>query len=436
MDRRDFLAVGAASGFAGAIPVSAMQASPATLLMINPGLDRSRAQHILRQAGFDAVLVGRSENVFYATGNRPLMSRLGIADSSFAIIPADSSAPVIYVLPQFSYYYSVVDAGLAQGVELHLVTGPDAGGNAPAFYYTSPDKALIPARERQRRERTDAVSPYFATTAAAVASILGKLGANGGRIGYDSLEAQQLLKIAAPSAQGANAVDTVKAMRLIKSAFEIQLMRAASAANVAAARKTAENLRNLGTIRNVRNYFNGEVSRLGNSPGFMVVHGVVDEAYDETFTQGTSVLIDCVSTLHGYHGDYGRTIFIGEPRQPMAAKVRAMGVAWDELRQQLKPGMRFSEIRAAGANILRKLGYNINVPFNPHCVGLAHTEQPMADNAGVAIDTLLAPGMIISVDCPLMEASTAGTAHLEDLTLITTEGQAPIHDTGNKVIIV
>lgn len=175
---------------------------------------------------------------------------------------------------------------------------------------------------------------------------------------------------------------------------------------------------------------------MGNMPGFMVVNGAFDEAYDEEFIDGTSVLIDCVSSLQGYHGDYGRTIFIGEPLEPMATKVRTMAAAWNELRSQLKPGMRFSEVRTAGTNIVEKMGHSLNVPFNPHCVGLAHTEQPMIDQNGVAIDTVLEKGMIISVDCPLMEATNQGTAHLEDLTLITEDGSRPIHDVSNPTIIV
>jgi Xaa-Pro aminopeptidase len=85
---------------------------------------------------------------------------------------------------------------------------------------------------------------------------------------------------------------------------------------------------------------------------------------------------------------------------------------------------------------LKKLQQDIHVPFSPHCVGLSHTEQPLLDSNGDAIDTVLEPGMIISVDCPLLETSTLGTAHLEDLVLITPEGHTPIHDTGNNFITV
>lgn len=436
MDRRLFLAASTVGGLSAASPAAARTKSPTAPTPINPGIDRARTQHILGQWGLDAIILARPENVYYATGNWPLMSRLGVSDASFAIIPADSNAPIKYVTPQFAYYYATTDAGLSKGVEPHLVTGHDGGKTANAFFYQHTGGGELPAREERRKRKTEAAAPYYADSAAALAGALAKSGVKSGRVGYDSWEAQHLLAASASGAQGVASPDVIKTMRLIKTPFEIELMKAASKANVAAARKTAMNMRNLGTINNARNDFNAEASRLGNTPKFMVVNGAVDEAYDEQFENGTSVLIDCVSSLKGYHGDYGRTIFIGEPRQAMAAKVRAMGLAWNELRNRLKPGVRFSDVRSEGALILKKMGQNINVPFNPHCVGLAHTEQPTFDYCGTPIDTILEPGMIISVDCPLMEASNLGTAHLEDLTLITADGHAPIHDIGNNFILV
>lgn len=436
MDRRSFLTTSAAGGLATAIPTAARSKTPTAALSINPGIDRSRAQFILNQAGLDALILARPENVFYASGNWPLTARLGISDMSFAIIPADRKIPITYVLPQFAYYYATVDAGLAMGVEPHLVTGHDGDKAANAFFFAGADGNVFPAREERRRRTTLATTPYSADTAAAIAASLTRPSLKGGRFGYDSLEAQQIIAASASASTSITSLDVIKQLRLIKTAFEIDLMKSASSANVASARKAAANMRRLGTIKSLRNYFNAETSRLGNTPRFMVVNGATDEGYDEEFVEGTSVLIDCVSSLQGYHGDYGRTIFMGEPRQQMAAKVEAMGLAWNELRNQLKPGMRFSQIRSDGAAILKKMGHPLNVPFNPHCVGLAHTEQPMLDSSGSPIDTILEPGMIISVDCPLMEASKFGTAHLEDLTLITAEGHVPIHDISNNFLTV
>lgn len=436
MDRRTFLTASTVGGLSASLPAKTFAKTVPTAIKENPGIDRPRASFLLKQAGLEAILLGLPENIYYATGNRPVTARLGIPDAAFAIIPAQEKSPIIYVAPQFTYYFAAVDPGLALGVEPYLVTGINDHEIAGASYLIAPEENQFPAREKRRRQATDIAAPYYATVSSAIATACTKLGIASGKIGHDSLDAAIALASAIPAAQPSDATLMIKSLRLIKSEREITLMTAASKANVAAAKKTAVLMRSLGTVKNVRNYFNAEVSRLGNMPGFMVVNGALDEAYDEELVDGTSILIDCVSSLHGYHGDYGRTIFMGEPLEPMATKVKVTGRAWNELRGEMKPGMRFSEIRIRGANIAKKMGQRLNVPFNPHCVGLAHTEQPMVDQNGVPIDTVLEKGMIISVDCPLMEASNQGTAHLEDLVLITDDGCRPIHDVSNPTIVV
>ncbi|MEP2101233.1 MAG: M24 family metallopeptidase [Parasphingorhabdus sp.] len=436
MDRRTFLTISATGGIAAAMPVRANEKRPVTIATTNPGIDRARASFLLKQAGLDAIIVGRPENIFYATGNRPLTTRLGFADTAFAIIPAHEKSPIIYVLPQFAYYFTTVDPGLSDGVLPYLVTGKNDDEIAGASYFANPLDNQLPLREARRRQATSAAGPFFGSTRSAVTAACDNLGIDQYKLGFDCMEAGMTIESTFETTRVQRTEYVIKSLRLIKTDWEIALMSAASSANVAAAQKTARQIRTLGTIKNVRNYFNAEVSRLGNLPGFMVVNGAIDEAYDEEFVDGTSILIDCVSSLQGYHGDYGRTIFMGEPLEPMATKVKTTGLAWNELRGQLKPGMRFSEIRTTGTDIVTKMGQSLNVPFNPHCVGLAHTEQPMVDQNGAPIDTMLEPGMIISVDCPLMEATTQGTAHLEDLTLITKDGCIPIHDVSNPTIIV
>ncbi|WP_074204354.1 M24 family metallopeptidase [Parasphingorhabdus marina] len=133
----------------------------------------------------------------------------------------------------------------------------------------------------------------------------------------------------------------------------------------------------------------------------MVVDGVINESVDGELRDGTSVLIDCVSHFAGYHGDFGRTVFIGEPPQRTRSAVTAISDTIEELGRQMRSGMRFSEIPSIGQCILSKLG-DFAVPFGPHSVGLAHTDQPQSDIDGGSLDIILEAGMIISVDCPLM----------------------------------
>lgn len=44
--------------------------------------------------------------------------------------------------------------------------------------------------------------------------------------------------------------------------------------------------------------------------------------------------------------------------------------------------------------------------------------------------------MILSVDCPVLDAGLGGSAHLEDLMLIRANGAEPLHDIGERVIVV
>jgi Xaa-Pro aminopeptidase len=270
---------------------------------------------------------------------------------------------------------------------------------------------------------------------AALKTALGAHGLSAGKLGFDSLEAERLAGQAEPRTRLQPAPDLIRHMRLVKTPLELEFMRAASAATVTAALATARRMRTLGSLKKVRSQFNSEVSRLGNTPVFMVIDGVIAEDHDEPLAEGTTMLIDCVSHYRGYHADFGRTVFIGEPSQAMARRVRAMGTAWNELRSGLKPGLRFSEVRALGTQILSRIEPGMNVPFNPHSVGLAHSDQPRFALDGAPLDVRLEPGMVISVDCPLLEASVRGTAHLEDLTLITADGSVPLHATGDQIIV-
>ncbi len=428
----------AASALSATLGSTASHARGRPSVPVNPdvtGIDRSRASFLMRKAGFDALVLEQANNVYYATGILPAMTRLGFDGDSFAIIPRDQAAPIQFITPQFAYYFSSADVDMAPGVQAMLVTGPQGDNAADPFFFAHPAGEPLTAKEQNRQNETKAAAPYFQSTHNAVKSALEALKITSDNIGYDTMYARNVIERALPAAKARDAVDLVKHIRLIKTAREITLMKEASQANIAAALKTASSMRSLGSLRNIRNHFNAEVSRLGNRPGFLVINGSIDEAYDEDIVEGTTVLIDGVSSRAGYHGDYGRTVFVGEPSQRMVHKVKTIGLAWDELRPRLKPGMRFSEIRANGQAILRKMGSDIHVPFNPHTVGLAHTEQPIHGLDGALLDLQLQPGMIISVDCPLMENGSGGTAHLEDLVLITEDGSEPIHDVGNQIII-
>jgi Xaa-Pro aminopeptidase len=455
--RRTFLAhsvaglctVSAAADAAGGGSAPALSAPP-TLPDLDfarrePFLDRDRAAHVLAAEGLDALVVGQATNVFHATNFYPLMDRMSFRLSALAVVPRDPKRPVAIVVPSFTYYYIEADDGLVPGVQPFVFTAP-VGYRDPL--QGAPDEAATPAtfaiadaaaltpRERQRRAALAAAAPYAPDMTRALARACRDLGVERGRLGFDDAGVAALLATAAPQATALAADDTPRRLRFVRTPAEIRMMRIAAQNNVDAALATIRAARSLGSLAAVRQRFYAEAALRGNLGVFMVVDSVSSEAHDEKLVDGRAFMVDCVSHCRNFHGDYGRTVFLGEPPARMKRCVDGITAMWGELRPRLKPGVRFSAIRTQGAEILRSLGYDVPVLFNPHSVGLAHNDQPRTAPGGGPVDHVLEAGMILSVDCPLFETGNGGTAHFEDLVLITPSGGEPIHSTAPAAITV
>lgn len=216
-------------------------------------------------------------------------------------------------------------------------------------------------------------------------------------------------------------------------------MRIAAGVNAESALAAVKTVRSGATHRELRTQFFSEASKRGNLPVFLQVDTVTSEIYDAELKDGAAFAIDAVSSGFHYVGDYGRTIFVGEPSRAMKRATDAIAIGWDAVREHLKPGLRYSEIRAIGRDAIKKAGYDFGVAVTPHSVGLSHTDEPGRDGPGAywAKDDLeLEENMIISVDMPVLHTGMGGSAHLEDLTLITADGGVQINDVGDRVIIV
>lgn len=407
-----------------------------------PFLDRERARRILEAQGLDALVLVEGRNVFHATQFFPLLERMSLKGSTLAVIPKDPNRPVALVIPAFSYYYIQSDDGLVPGVVPYVFTSPtnaesseqETTATFPLMYRL--DGGEVPMREQRRRAAIEAAAPYSASMERALAKALRDLGADRGRVGYDDPLALPTLSRAAPAVTPISTEDTPRWIRLVRTPAEIRMMTLASKANIEAAQATLAVARDLGSMRAIRQRFFAEAALRGNLGVFMVVNGSSSEAYDEPLRDGSAFLIDCVSHLRNFHGDYGRTVFVGEPTKRMRACTNAMSTVWTAMQPLIRPGLRFSEIRQMGASLLAQFGLDAPVVFSPHSVGLAHTDQPRSALGGGPVDLTVEENMILSIDCPLFETGAGGTAHLEDLVRITPQGAVPIHDTGSPTFTI
>jgi Xaa-Pro aminopeptidase len=422
--------------------------SPWQVLRDGPPADLDRAREVMAREGVDGVVVSHPVNVYYLTGCWPATARMGYDAPLLAAVSRKPGAPVALVSAEFTYYYLLADQRPAWPLEIFLYTGPldrsplaaaEAGrsaGEPPAApSRTFADAGLAPLSEREQA-RQEAVQtamrhqPASAGRDLALLKALRQSGLDRGRIAVDSDLIAGVFATAGLRATVVPADDPLKRMRVVKSPREVALMRAAATANAAAAVAACELVRAGASSRELRAGFFAEAARRGNRGVFMVIDGVSAEGVDAPFREGQVFLIDAVSEGAGYHGDFARTVCVGEPPRPMADATTAIRIGWDAVREALRPGLSFAEITNIGRAAVRQAGYDFVIAFQPHSVGLYHS-----DAIGLGGLTL-EPGMIISVDCPVMQAGIGGTAHLEDLTLITVTGSEPIHPVTAPVINV
>lgn len=422
--------------------------SPVEILRQAPPADLERARAMMERDGLDGVLLSNPVNVWHLTGFWPATSRMGFRNGLHVLLSRDPQQPLSIVAAEFTYYYLLADNAYEWPMQVYLFTGPAdreqlAAAKAERFRVeppaagstTFPDAGREPLSDRELL-RTAAVKaavarqPVSADAEFALVKALRAMGMDRGRIGVDSADVAPLLGAAGLAASAVPAEATMQRIRLVKSARELQLMRLAATANMQAALAAARAARAGATYRELRATFFAEAARRGNRGVFMVIGGVSAEGVDRTLRDGDAFLFDAVSEGAGYHGDFARTVFVGEPSRTMRQATDAIALGWATVRDALRPGLRFSEITALGRETLRKAGHRFPVAFGPHSVGLYHS-----DAAGLG-DLVLEPGMILSVDCPVMQAGIGGSAHLEDLMLITANGSEPIHPAAAAIVHV
>lgn len=423
-----------------------------SLLKGGPLFNRERAEKVLQEESLAGLIVSEPVNVFHLTGYWPLTGKMGFPAVNLALLPADPRKPVALVIPQFTYYYTYADAQYSGDVEPFLYTHRAVNANALAGLEEDPqagalpvfrDKGGAPMRPAETLRRTaveaavarNGVSPERDRAMVKAARALDIVN---GRVGVDHMSVMAMLEASPLNTSAVPAENTMRKIRLVKSEREIGLMRQASRANVEAALAAAATARAGATTQELRAAFFSEAASRGNAGVFMVVDGMTSEVADRELKDGSGFLIDCVSHAWHYHGDFARTVFVGEPPRVMQEATRAMKIGWEAIREELRPGLRYSEIPPIGHKAIRAAGLDFDIPFSPHSVGLTHTDEPGQDGMPywVKDDLTLEPGMILSVDCPVLNAGIGGTAHMEDLNLITAHGAEPIHEVSEPVIIV
>jgi Xaa-Pro aminopeptidase len=223
---------------------------------------------------------------------------------------------------------------------------------------------------------------------------------------------------------------------MVKSPAEISLMRHAAFQNAEAARDAVALVRPGDSYEDLRRAFFAETARRGGIPEFLVVDSVAAERRDGVIREGRAFQIDAVAHYARYHGDFGRTVFVGSADPLLEKAVDAARRANEAVGAALRPGLLYSDVTRIGRESVQASGLDAALPSAPHSIGLWHTDEAF-DGDGLIFakaDHRIEKDMVLSVDCPVLVTDIGGTVHLEDLWLITEDGCEALNETGDPVL--
>ena len=417
-------------------------------------LNQARAVDMMAEQKIDLVLCQDPVNLFYLTNHRVISNLLGMQGLAYgAFAPTGGARPTL-ITGSFSYYLGSDDAVIPEQVDLRLFSAPaqaelygeltDAAAIAAASAtpdYLTPTFDVAPMQdyERLRRANIAAATENIAASAeSALLRVVRETPLPNKTIAVDSPLIVELLKRSGVDIHFVDASRLLKRVRLQKTPQEIAYARYAAAANAAAGQAAAKMVEKGASFQDLRRNFEIQCAQRSTAPVYILIDGNFSPLTDARIEPGRTFLIDCVSTFMGYHGDYGRTVCVGEPSRKMRSVVDALSSVWDQILPELKVGTRFSEISALGQKLFAQTKVDAGLILGPHAIGLRHTDEPGATEFGAFVkeDLVLEENMMISVDMPVLGSGLGGTAHLEDLVLIGKDGPELLNQTDDRFIVV
>jgi Xaa-Pro aminopeptidase len=433
------------------------QQKGAAVLQGGPLINLERAYKVMAEEALDGLIVTQPINFYYFTGYHDHLAVRHDAPSSFALITRDEKQPISIIMNQFIYYFCVADSNFQWPSDVYLFTGWDKkildnnkneerSKQEPTpsspFIFTDKKQAPQGPIEKNRLEKLNIALENIPESADAEWALTKAIRNNGLEKSTIGIDHPVIKKVITSSGLNINTIDgdhAIRKIRVIKTPREIELMRITAENNANAALNAVRAVRAGANYFELKALFFSESAKIGNMPLLLQIDSVNSEIFNAEFKNGDAFAIDGVSQCFHYTGDYGRTVFLGEPSRSMKNATDAIAIGWDAVREKLKPGLRYSEIRAIGRDAIKQSGYDFNVAVTPHSVGLSHTDEPGRDGPGsywIKDDLVLEENMIISVDMPVLHTGIGGSAHLEDLTLITKDGSEQINDIGDRIIVV
>jgi len=298
--------------------------------------------------------------------------------------------------------------------------------------YTTREQAWIAAQKQ-------AILHSEPTVAWALARALRESGLAQGRLAVDDLRIAGLLESIGMTRVTCVPGDKIfQRIRMVKSEPELALQRVGGRNNAVAAMNTIRSIERGMTFREIERRFKTECAALGSDAQSFIAGASLALLPDRVTVPGKPFLIDAVSHFEQYHGDFGRSVCIGEPTRDVLARERAHRIGRDAVFEIVRPGVKFSELRRVAKAAQVKAGMPEETAIVvAHCVGLSHNDDPSNYRVPFTApyDHVLEENMVLTVDLASVEIGWGAALH-EDLFRVTKTGFEWLGPLGDPLVVV
>ena len=464
IERRDFFA-GIAGGAAIALGGATLgaQHAYANWGLIAPGpspgddfdgrslVNKPRAYEVMEQEGVDGIVALNPVNVFYLGNYFSYEVQKLRAIPSFAVMPRDPRKPSFLVVASTDLWF--IANAEREYPEIIPYSAPVAWEQYrdPDTWNQPPDARggiRRPIREEsltdiergwvemeRRFEHRKAATPEWALVRA-----LEEAGLAKGRVAVDDMRIAHILGTLGQDAVTCVPGDnTFRKIRMIKSEVELAHMRAAARANQDACMAMLRQVEVGMTKADIDQLFLLEAAKRAAKAIWIAV-GTIGGFPEGKVVPGRPMMVDAVSQINFYHGDFGRTWCVGEPRKDVLDRVDILRTGYGAALDALRPGLKYSELREQAGEAMTKANKTLagaTFGAGPHSVGLQHTDQPYRDGLPfmVSDDLTFQENMTLTIDMPSLEIGWGG-AHLEDLIVVTKDGFEPLATMDDPLVVI
>lgn len=387
-------------------------------------LNQDRADAVLKDGGFDAVLAASPENWVYLTGlEDAVASTIGLP--TLALLTRKPLGVQAIAIPRLI-------AGFA-AAQLHDVDDVLLYGEFPVNVGAAELRGLERATAALLADRRSSAP----TVGDAAELILQRAGLERGRIAIDDLSIAQLVRERVPTCDCIAGQSVMERIRSVKTPEEISRLGAAATIveeleqlafdHASPGRVWDDFIPNLPVVTAQRGarlgFFSGGA---GWRSGFMF------PAMEEALNRGDLIRLDISISHRGYWADSGRSASVGPPSEEVTQRYQAIRLAVESALEAVRPGVAFAEIYEVAMRVAGQQIPNYRRRHCGHTIGL----RPY-DGLLVAPEesTRLEVGMVLNVEVPYYGIGWGGL-QLEDTVIVTETGCEPLTRLTHDLITV